>query len=64
MLDRMWIEDGYFWRESYLPKMRFPLTNYGLSIGLQAVGAIERLFRAVPVWRRVRPGRNHACDGV
>jgi hypothetical protein len=25
MLDRMWIEDGYFCRVPYLPKMRFAL---------------------------------------
>ncbi|MGD0530989.1 MAG: hypothetical protein ABSA62_01590 [Methyloceanibacter sp.] len=39
MLDRMWQEQGYFCREPYLPHMRFAFTNYGVSVGLQAVGA-------------------------
>jgi hypothetical protein len=47
VLDRMWIEDGYFCREPALPEMRFAFTNYGVSVGLQAVGAmparVERL---------------------
>ena len=40
MLDRMWIEpSGYFCREPSLPQVKFAFTNYGVSIGLQAVGA-------------------------
>jgi len=38
MLDRMWQEDGYFCREPFLPQTRFAFTNYGVSVGLQAVG--------------------------
>ena len=46
MLDRMWVEDGYFCREPYLREMRFAFTNYGVSVGLQAVGAmLERVER-------------------
>ena len=44
MLDRMWIEDGYFCREPYLP-MRFAFTNYGVSVGLQAAGAVPDVER-------------------
>jgi hypothetical protein len=40
MLDRMWVDEGYFCREPHLPEMRFAFTNYGVSIGLQAVGAM------------------------
>ena len=40
MLDRMWIDDGYFCREPYLPEVRFAFTNYGVSVGLQAVEAM------------------------
>jgi hypothetical protein len=40
MLDRMWIDDGYFCREPYLPEVRFAFTNYGVSVGLQAVDAM------------------------
>jgi hypothetical protein len=41
MLDRMWIDDGYFCREPYLPEVRFAFTNYGVSVGLQAVDAMS-----------------------
>ena len=40
MLDRMWVDEGYFCREPYLPEMRFAFTNYGVSVGLQAVDAM------------------------
>jgi hypothetical protein len=39
MLGRMWQEEGYFAREPYLPHTRFAFTNYGVSVGLQAVDA-------------------------
>lgn len=39
-LDGMWQEEGYFAREPYLPQMRFAFTNYGVSVGLQATGAM------------------------
>jgi hypothetical protein len=39
-LDAMWQDQGYFAREPYLPHMRFAFTNYGVSVGLQAVGAM------------------------
>ena len=45
MLDRMWIEEGYFAREPYLPDMRFAFTNYGVSVGLQAAGAMPDRVR-------------------
>jgi hypothetical protein len=41
MLDRMWMEEGYFAREPYSPEMRFAFTNYGVSVGLQAVDAMQ-----------------------
>lgn len=47
MLDRMWKQDSYFCREPNLPNMKFAFTNYGISVGLQSVGAsrerVERL---------------------
>jgi hypothetical protein len=37
-LDRMWIEPPcYFCREPDLPQVKFAFTNYGVSLGLQAV---------------------------
>jgi hypothetical protein len=35
----MWQAKGYFAREPYLPHLRFAFTNYGVSVGLQAVTA-------------------------
>ena len=37
-LDAMWNDDGYFIREPYLPHTKIAFTNYGVSVGLQAVG--------------------------
>jgi hypothetical protein len=50
MLDRMWVErEGYFCREPELPEVKFAFTNYGVSVGLQATGAmldrVDRLDR-------------------
>ncbi|RLA34687.1 MAG: hypothetical protein DRR11_02095 [Gammaproteobacteria bacterium] len=36
-LDSMWNSAGYFCREPYLPDTRFAFTNFGVSVGLQAV---------------------------
>ena len=45
-LDRMWVEDGYFCREPGLHGVKFAFTNYGVSVGLQAVNAmLERIGR-------------------
>ena len=39
-LDGMWIEPpGYFPATALLPQVKFAFTNYGVSIGLQALGA-------------------------
>jgi hypothetical protein len=47
-LDRMWIDPpGYFCREPRLRGMKFAFTNYGVSIGLQAVGAHPERVRAL-----------------
>jgi hypothetical protein len=47
MLDRMWVDDGFFCREPYLPEMRFAFTNYGVSVGLQAVNAMPERVAAL-----------------
>jgi hypothetical protein len=45
-LEHMWIEDGYFCREPYMRDVKFAFTNYGVAIGLQAVGeGAERVRR-------------------
>jgi hypothetical protein len=38
ILDLMWNAEGYFIREPNLPTTKIAFTNYGVSVGLQAVG--------------------------
>jgi hypothetical protein len=45
MLERMWIGKGYFCREPNQRQVRFAFTNYGVSIGLQAVDAMPGRVR-------------------
>ena len=40
-LDHMWRQDGYFCRRPDLPRTKFAFTNYGVSVGLQAVGTMQ-----------------------
>jgi len=47
MLDRMWMEEGYFAREPYLPQVRIAFANYGVSVGLQAVDAMPKRVDAL-----------------
>ncbi len=42
MLDRMWVEEGYFCREPGADEVKFAFTNYGVSIGLQAINAMPQ----------------------
>lgn len=50
-LERMWIDPpGTFCREPGLPQLRFAFTNYGVSIGLQAVGAHPDRVAALNRW--------------
>jgi hypothetical protein len=45
VLDRMWMTEGYFCREPGHPDVKFAFTNYGVSIGLQAVAAMPQRVR-------------------
>jgi len=50
VLEQLWIDPpGYFCRQPGLPDLKFAFTNYGVSIGLQAVDAwperVEKLER-------------------
>jgi hypothetical protein len=57
VLDQMWREDGYFCREPYLPDVKFAFTNYGVSVGLQAVEAMsERVLRLNAFFEHYRSG--------
>ena len=55
ILNHMWQQDGYFCRESDLPDTKYAFTNYGVSIGLQAVAAmperVERLNHFFDIYR-------------
>ena len=45
MLDRMWMQDGYFCREPGMRGVKFAFTNYGVSVGLQAVNTMPERVR-------------------
>ena len=45
MLDRMWMQDGYFCREPGMRGVKFAVTNYGVSVGLQAVNTMPERVR-------------------
>jgi hypothetical protein len=47
MLDLMWIDEGYFCREPGARDLRFAFTNYGVSVGLQAVNAMSLRVRSI-----------------
>jgi hypothetical protein len=57
-LDELWIDPpGYFCREPGHHQTRFAFTNYGVSIGLQAVGA--QRSRVAALQRYFRSYRSH-----
>ncbi len=47
MLDKMWIDAGYFCREPLARDVKFAFTNYGVSVGLQAVNAMPQRVRSL-----------------
>jgi hypothetical protein len=55
ILSHMWRQDGYFCREPDLPDTKFAFTNYGVSVGLQAVAAmperVEQLNNFFDIYR-------------
>jgi hypothetical protein len=56
-LDGMWNCAGYFCREPYLPDTRFAFTNFGVAVGLQAVGKMpERVRRLNAYFDSYRSG--------
>ncbi len=54
-LEHMWIKNSYYCREPFTPEVKFAFTNYGLGIGLQAVGAsperVQRLHQFFDTYR-------------
>ena len=65
MLDRMWVEDGYFCREPGLHQVKFAFTNYGVSVGLQAVNAMpERIRRLNAFFETYRSGDEYDREAI
>jgi hypothetical protein len=65
MLDRMWRDNGYFCREPHLPSVKFAFTNYGVSVGLQAVDAMsDRVTRLNRYFDRYRSGDEYDRDAI
>jgi hypothetical protein len=59
-LEPMWRDEGYFCREPYLPDVKFAFTNYGISVGLQAVDAMpERVRRLNAFFETYRSGDDY-----
>jgi hypothetical protein len=60
VLDRMWKDDSYFCREPTLPRTKFAFTNYGVSVGLQAVSEMpERVHRLNSYFEGYRSGDDY-----
>ena len=65
ILDRMWDEDGYFCREPGLLGVKFAFTNYGVSIGLQAVGAMsDQVSRLNAFFDHYRSGDEYDREAI
>lgn len=65
MLDHMWQEDGYFCREPYLSETKFAFTNYGVSLGLQAIGAMsDRVQKLNVYFETYRSGDEYDTNAI
>jgi hypothetical protein len=66
ILPRLWVEpEGYFCREPGLRSMKFAFTNHGISIGLQAVGAMpERVERLRTFFRNYRSHDHYDTEAI
>ncbi len=65
MLDKMWMDEGYFCREPGLHQVKFAFTNYGVSIGLQAVNAMpERIRRLNAFFETYRSGDEYDREAI
>jgi len=65
MLDRMWVDDGYFCREPELRGVKFAFTNYGVSVGLQAVNAMpDRVMKLNAFFDQYRSGDEYDREAI
>jgi hypothetical protein len=64
-LDAMWQNEGYFCREPELPGVKFAFTNYGVSIGLQAVREMpERVQQLNQFFEDYRSGDEYDREAI
>jgi len=65
LLDRMWIDAGYFCRDPQQRQVRFAFTNYGVAVGLQAVKAMpERVQQLNDYFETYRSGDEYDRDPI
>lgn len=65
VLDGMWMEEGYFCRDPKYRHVRFAFTNYGVSIGLQAVNAMpDRVGRLNAYFEAYRSGDEYDREAI
>jgi hypothetical protein len=66
VLDLMWIDPpGYFCREPGTPTVKFAFTNYGVSLGLQAVETWpDRVARLNSFFETYRSGDEYDADAI
>jgi hypothetical protein len=65
ILDRMWVAAGYFSREPGMPDVKFAFTNYGVSVGLQAVDAMPKRIAALNAYfEAYRSGDRYDRDAI
>jgi hypothetical protein len=64
-LDRMWMPEGYFCREPGHGHVKFAFTNYGVSVGLQAVNAMpERIGKVNAYFETYRSGDAYDREAI
>lgn len=65
-LDRLWVDPpGYFGRSRHERHVRFAFTNYGVSLGLQAVDRhVERAERLNAYFETYRSGDEYETDAI
>jgi hypothetical protein len=66
VLDRMWIDPpGYVCREPGAPGVQFAFTNYGVALGLQAVGRRrDRVEAIITHFDDYRSGDHYDRDAI
>ena len=65
-LDQMWLDPpGYFCRYPGMPQVKFAFTNYGVSLGLQAVGEDpDRVEKLHAFFRTYRSGDEYDREAI